>query len=120
MTAGVIMKGTKTFIARRAPGQNLAGYWEFPGGKVEGDETLSECLERELLEELGIETESSEILTNVFHENIQLVALRCKIVKGIVVLQVHDQCQWVEIQELTNYLLAPADMDIALYLQGTH
>jgi len=51
VTAGVIMKATKTFIAKRAPGQNLADYWEFPGGKVEVDETQSECLERELSEE---------------------------------------------------------------------
>ena len=51
----VIRRGSKILICGRAPGTKLAGYKEFPGGKAEPGETLSECLRREIREELGTE-----------------------------------------------------------------
>ncbi|TIR64810.1 MAG: NUDIX domain-containing protein, partial [Mesorhizobium sp.] len=47
----------RVLLAQRPEGKQLAGLWEFPGGKVEPGETPEECLVRELHEELGIETE---------------------------------------------------------------
>ena len=44
----------RVLLAQRPEGKSMAGLWEFPGGKVEGAETPTEALERELLEELGI------------------------------------------------------------------
>lgn len=57
VAAALIFDGPNVLIARRAPGQNLAGFWEFPGGKLERGETLKSCLSRELDEELGLECE---------------------------------------------------------------
>ena len=54
VTAAVIVKDGKVLAARRAPGKHLEGYWEFPGGKLEGNETPERCLERELTEEFSI------------------------------------------------------------------
>ena len=51
--------GTEFLLAQRPPGKVYAGYWEFPGGKVETGETLHQALVRELHEELGIETATS-------------------------------------------------------------
>lgn len=51
VTAAIIEKDDKFLIARRAKGKHLAGYWEFPGGKIEADETAEACLYRELNEE---------------------------------------------------------------------
>ena len=45
---------SKIFAARRAPGKSFAGYWEFPGGKIEEGENGAEALQRELQEELGL------------------------------------------------------------------
>jgi mutator protein MutT len=44
VTAAILEKENKIMIARRKPGQHLAGYWEFPGGKIEKNETPENCL----------------------------------------------------------------------------
>lgn len=51
VTAAIIVKGGKIFAARRKSGLYLAGYWEFPGGKLEEGESPKCCLARELKEE---------------------------------------------------------------------
>ena len=54
VAAGLICREGRYLIARRKAGVHLAGFWEFPGGKREAGETLEECLQRELFEELNI------------------------------------------------------------------
>lgn len=54
VVTGVLVKDGKFLIARRPPGKTYAGYWEFPGGKVEDRESLPDALARELKEELGV------------------------------------------------------------------
>jgi 8-oxo-dGTP diphosphatase len=56
VTAGIIRRNDSVLLARRPPGERLAGFWEFPGGKVEKGETPEACLARELQEELAIQT----------------------------------------------------------------
>ena len=46
VTAAIIRDDENILVVRRGPGEKLAGFWEFPGGKVEHLETLQECLER--------------------------------------------------------------------------
>ena len=53
VVAAVIEQGGRFLITRRLKGTHLAGYWEFPGGKVHEGETLIQALEREMLEELS-------------------------------------------------------------------
>ena len=56
VAVAVILKPSGEFLlARRPPGKPYAGYWEFPGGKVEPGERVEQALRRELREELGIE-----------------------------------------------------------------
>jgi 8-oxo-dGTP diphosphatase len=62
VTAAILVKGGKVLAARRAPGKYLEGYWEFPGGKLEENESPEICLERELTEEFGI---SSRVVSYV-------------------------------------------------------
>jgi len=56
VTAAIIYNNGKILITRRAPGEKHAGWWEFPGGKIEAGETQEMCLRRELMEELAVDT----------------------------------------------------------------
>ena len=58
----------RVLVTRRAPEAHQGGLWEFPGGKVEADETLLEALARELGEELGVLVETTEALMVLEHD----------------------------------------------------
>jgi 8-oxo-dGTP diphosphatase len=70
VVVGVIINSAnnKVLLSKRTPGQHLEGLWEFPGGKVESDETVISALNRELKEELGIKINSASQLTTVKHD----------------------------------------------------
>ena len=55
VTAAIIIDNNKILIAQRGKNENLAGKWEFPGGKIEIDETPQQCLKREIREELEVD-----------------------------------------------------------------
>lgn len=122
VAAAIFFDGDRVLLARRGPDEKLAGYWEFPGGKVEEGETLHDCLVRELQEELGLNIRVlDEIAVSEYHYGhgaIQLVGLRAEIIGGQVLLTVHDAVEWVQIDQLTDYHLAPADIPIAWQIQG--
>jgi len=117
VTAGVIVDGDVVLITRRAPKENFAGGWEFPGGKVEVGETPEDCLVRELKEELNITVSVSKFCTEVTHSyaniHINLLAYYCIITDGSIQVSVHDRYKWVRINDLLKYDLLPADIYIA-------
>lgn len=121
VTAAIIMQGEDVLLTRRAPKEKLAGHWEFPGGKVEHGESLSDCLRRELKEELGVEAVVGEILAeSVYHYEhgaFQLIGMLTSLTSYQLKLAVHDQAEWVPIEKLLDYALAPADIPIAIKLQ---
>ena len=109
-------------ITRRAPGQNLAGYWEFPGGKLEVGETPQTCIVRELREELGVDCTAREIITKSVYEYaggaIDLIAVDVELTTSSFTLTVHDAAVFVTLSELLTLQLAPADIPIARELIG--
>jgi len=111
--AAAIVKNNKLLIAQRAKGENLAGMWEFPGGKIEIGETDEKCIIREIKEELNIEISVEAYLGEHRVENeksdINLVLYKAKGIGGEPTLSVHDKIEWVGVNELKNYLFAPAD-----------
>lgn len=104
----------KVLIARRKQGKKLAGYWEFPGGKLEIGETPQECLIRELNEEMNLTIEISKYVGENIHYYeqgpIRLLAYKGKITGGEIKLTDHDEYAWINLQELKNVKLAPADV----------
>jgi 8-oxo-dGTP diphosphatase len=117
VAAAVVHLDGKILITRRAPGQNLEALWEFPGGKLEHEESAQECIIRELREELGVESVAGEILTTTTYAypggEIELIAISVELQSIQFTLQVHDRFEWVLPQELLQYNLAPADVPIA-------
>jgi 8-oxo-dGTP diphosphatase len=117
VTAAIILNDNKVFIARRAPGEKMAGGWEFPGGKPEANETAEECLRRELFEELGVEARIKDLFCESTYEypqgTIRLLAYFAEIVHGDISLSVHDDYIWADVDELPGYDLLPADIPVA-------
>ncbi len=122
VTAAIIQMENKVLIAQRAPGDNLAGKWEFPGGKIEHGETPKECLRREIREELDIDIEVSDFFGEsiyTYHSGqINLMAFWCKWISGDVTLKVHSQMAWVSRDELDLYDFAPADIPLVEKLKA--
>lgn len=62
VAVGILMRSTGEFLlTTRPPGKAYAGYWEFPGGKLERDESVAQALKRELQEELGIDIAHADV-----------------------------------------------------------
>jgi 8-oxo-dGTP diphosphatase len=122
VTAAIIQKDASVLIARRGPSNKLAGFWEFPGGKVEEGETPEACLVRELEEELGISCRIVGLLCESSytyeHGSFRIVALFTDWVCGEITLKEHDDVRFVRVDELSNYKLLPADIPIAARLNS--
>jgi 8-oxo-dGTP diphosphatase len=124
VSAGIFVKNGRILLAQRGEKGPLPGYWEFPGGKRECDETIFACLEREIMEELGVTCRAEKIFCeNVFeydHGTIKLVAIFSSLTDDDIVLNVHDDYKWIEIADVLSYKLAPADVYIAQRLAAEY
>jgi 8-oxo-dGTP diphosphatase len=117
VTAAILLHEGKVLVAKRGPGGPTGGMWELPGGKVEIGETPEECLEREMLEEFGINVTVGRFFgESVFHYHngaIKLLAYLTSWESGELVPAVHADYCWVSVDELKDYELAPADIPLA-------
>jgi len=68
VAVGVIYRDRKFFLTKRADNVHQGGKWEFPGGKVEANETVAQALARELKEEVAIEVLACEPLIVIEHD----------------------------------------------------
>ena len=123
VVAAVIYRDQNLLLARRKAGKSMAGYWEFPGGKIENDETPEKALARELLEEFDIVVSvGKEIATHRHdyeHIKIELIAHETHIESGEFELRDHDAIVWVTPLEARQYNLAPADIPILDHILET-
>jgi 8-oxo-dGTP diphosphatase len=105
----------RVLIAQRPPGKQLAGLWEFPGGKLEKGESPEAELIRELNEELGIETKEACLAPLNFeshsYESFHLLMplFVCRKWQGMPEAREHSALKWVRPQALRDYPMPPAD-----------
>jgi len=116
VAAGLVHREGRYLIARRGPGVHLAGFWEFPGGKREPDETLEACLRRELFEELGIQIDMPipfQVIRHEYQEKIvELHFFLCRIEAGQATAIDCAEIRWVWPHELGDFEFPPADRPI--------
>ncbi|WP_206046882.1 NUDIX domain-containing protein [Mangrovimicrobium sediminis] len=116
VTAALIVKDGRILAARRAPGKHLAGYWEFPGGKLEPNETPESCLERELAEEFSISTRVHSFIGESVHDYgekvVRLLGYEVEHTAGDFELVDHDELRWLSVDELYEVEWAPADIPL--------
>jgi 8-oxo-dGTP diphosphatase len=116
VVCGIIYKEDKIFIARKKPDKKLACKWEFPGGEIEDDESAEEALQRELIEEIGMNVHVLECLGENPHSDnhisIKLVAFKCDFIAASYELTDHDKYEWVFKDDLGKFDLAEADVPL--------
>lgn len=116
VVAALIEKNGSYLIAQRATG-SLKGKWEFPGGKVEKNETEETAIVREIYEELNISVKCEEFVDKIIFEKddqeITLNLYRCSYLSGEVVLNAHSSYIFVARSLLLTYDLADADRELA-------
>jgi 8-oxo-dGTP diphosphatase len=114
----------RILLAERPEGRPMAGLWEFPGGKVEADETPEATLIRELREELGITVKADCLAPLTFashtYETFHLLMplYICRRWEGAVAPQEGQRLAWVRPQKLRDYAMPPADIPLIPHLQG--
>lgn len=121
VAAGLIQRDGRYLIARRKAGVHLAGYWEFPGGKREGGESLEECLRRELHEELNVCVGIPLPYRIVRHEYpekiVELHFFHCVIESGEAEALDSAELRWVLPEDFNQFTFPAADGVILESLQ---
>ncbi|MCA6585321.1 MAG: 8-oxo-dGTP diphosphatase MutT [Pseudanabaena sp.] len=112
----------RILIDRRLPEGELAGYWEFPGGKIEPDEDAAACIKREVQEELAIEVEVGDHLITIDHEyetlKVSLIVHHCQHIMGEPQAIACSEILWVTVDDLDRYQLPEANYQIVKALRN--
>jgi A/G-specific adenine glycosylase len=116
VTAALIWKNGKILIAKRPKGRHFGGFWELPGGKQEKGESLRQCLEREIREELGMRVITGQALPMVSHEytfkSISLHPFHCAPLEGEPKALGCEEIRWVAPSELVTFNFPPPDIGV--------
>jgi 8-oxo-dGTP diphosphatase len=124
VVCGLLHRNGQLLVAKRALSRRLGGLWEFPGGKLEAEESDQQALAREWQEELGCQIEVLTPLPPVLHgaENaaIELRPYWCRLAPGSPEPRAleHEALAWVEPQHLHQLEWCPPDLPIIRILQS--
>ena len=121
VTAAVIERNNCYLVTRRLQGTHLAGYWEFPGGKCDDGEALAACLEREITEELAVDSRIGDKVYEVAHSYperiVELHFFRCEL-GGEPRAVLGQEMRWVPRAELKTLDFPPADAELIALLSA--
>jgi 8-oxo-dGTP diphosphatase len=108
----------RVLVAQRPDGKHMAGLWEFPGGKVEEDESPEDALIRELSEELGIVVKADCLAPFTFASHaypdfhLLMPLYVCRRWQGTVTAREHRALRWVMPRALSELAMPPADLPL--------
>ena len=113
VVAAIILRDDRIFATQRKYGEFQNG-WEFPGGKIEENETPEDALVREIKEELGVDIKIIQFFQNVEYDypsfHLSMKCYTCKILKGVPHLFEHLSSKWLCKSELYSVKWLPADL----------
>ena len=113
VAAAIICKDNEVFATQRGYG-NYKDWWEFPGGKIEPEETPEQALVREIREELAAQIRVEVYLTTVEYDypefHLSMACYWCSVKKGHLTLLEHEAARWLPIDNLRQVNWLPADV----------
>jgi 8-oxo-dGTP diphosphatase len=116
VVAAIIKKGNLYLVTQRNKDKYMGLKWEFPGGKVEANETLQEALTREIYEELNININVYEKIAEEKYKdseiNIVLHYFLCSIKDGVISLNEHEAMEWADKTDFDKYDFVVGDGNI--------
>ena len=123
VVAGVIFdENSRILVCERPEGKAMAGYWEFPGGKIEPGETPFEAITREIKEELSADIEPPEIFCeypfSYPEKEIYFYFIKAKLVSEKIKPTFHSEIKWLSPLESGELEFCPADISAAEKLKG--
>ena len=115
VVAAIIIRDGKVFATQRGYGE-WKDWWEFPGGKIEPEETPEDALKREIREELATEIEVGDLFTKVEYDypkfHLTMHCYLCSIIDGQLSLLEHEDARWLGKEELNLVKWLPADIEV--------
>lgn len=112
--AVILNDNNEVLCALRSQQMSLPGMWEFPGGKIEPNETPEQSLVREIQEELNCTIEVGALVADTTHQYpaiiVRLITYVAKIVDGEPEAKEHEKLVWLPINKLSSLEWAPADL----------
>ena len=115
VVAAIILNEGTVFATQRGYGTFKDG-WEFPGGKIEENETSQEALVREIREELDTEIAVGDLFDTVEYDypdfHLSMKCYICTVVSGNLVLKEHEAARWLDRENLDSVDWLPADLDL--------
>ena len=120
VAAAVFVKDGHVFATQRGYGP-YRDWWEFPGGKIEADETPEEALRREIREELDTEITVGDLLEEVEYDypefHLDMACYLASVLSGDLVLREHEAARWLSADELDEVKWLPADLAVVQRLK---
>ena len=115
VAAAIILQEGSVFATQRGYGK-WKDWWEFPGGKIEENETPQEALVREIREELDTEIAVGDLFDTVEYDypdfHLSMKCYICTVVSGNLVLKEHEAARWLDRENLDSVDWLPADLDL--------
>lgn len=124
VAAALVDPAGRVLLQQRAPGRDMAGLWEFPGGKIEPDERPEEALARELAEELGIAVEESALAPACFASapvggrHMLLLLYICRDWRGAPRPLDASALRWASLADMRALAMPPADEPLLPMLEA--
>ena len=122
VAAAILFREGRLLITQRLPDSHLSGLWELPGGKRKQEESIRECLVRELREELNIEVVAGELFETIEYDypekTVCLKFFKCRYVGGDIQALGCQRFAWVTPDDLRNYRFPPANESLMKRLRS--